>query len=128
VALVAVVVDPGRHLSAARIYSTPFHLTITLDTSHNYALWETLAIARTSTILDSVVGVDIWVYKSECLLSPGLFALVKAIPAMQQLDTIHLSRMHLADQYLHCILSSPPLTHLILETAKIMDPSCPETP
>ena len=52
----------------------------------------------------------------EYLFSPTLFTLVKALPAMQQLHTMHLSGLFLAETNLYCILSSPHLTHLMLRS------------
>ena len=100
-----------------------------LDRSLSDAFQKALAVTRTSTILDSVVTVNIgkttvWgqfesVHKILYLFSPTLFTLVKAIPAMRQLHTVHLWRISLARTYLCCILSSPYLTHLILDDVRM---------
>jgi len=100
------------------------------DSSPSYALQKALAITRTSTILDSVVEVDIGkckeilrdprrVYRIPYLLSPAIFTLVKAIPVMRRLHTIHLARMTLSRTELFTILSSPHLVHLILDSVQI---------
>jgi len=100
-----------------------------LDGSRSDTLQKALAVTRISTILDSVVEVNIgegimcrdfrWVHKIPYLLSPTLFTLVKAIPAMRQLHTIRLSRIFLARAHLCCILSSPYLTHLVLDAVQM---------
>jgi len=106
-----------------------YKVTIELDGSLSDAVQKALAITRTSTILDSVVTVNIgkrtiwWkfrpVHKILYLFSPTLFTLVKAIPAMRQLHTVHLWGIFLARTYLCCILSSPYLTHLILDAVRM---------
>ena len=53
------------------------------------------------------------------LFSPVLFTLVNAIPAMRQLHTIRLSVISLPRTYLYGILSSPYLTHLILDAIQL---------
>ncbi len=93
--------------------------------SPKYALRKALMVTRTSTILDSVVEVNIGrtvntykdlrnSYKVPSLLTPTLFTLVNAIPHMRQLHTIHVNNIILSKMYLHTILSSPHLIHLIL--------------
>jgi len=100
------------------------------DISPSYALQKALAITRTSTILDSVVEVDIGKCKEilrdsrriwgiPYLLSPAIFTIVRAIPAMRRLHTIHLARMILSRTELFTILSSPHLIHLILDNVQI---------
>jgi len=96
-----------------------------LDDSRRHALQMALAFTRISTILESMVEVSIgertkWrdfrgIHRIPYLFSPTLFTLVKAIPAMRQLHTIRLSRIFLATAHLRCILSSPYLTHLVLD-------------
>ena len=100
------------------------------DYSPKYALQKALVVTRTSTILDSVVEVNMgdstdsyWdtprSYKVPYLLTPALYILVNAIPAMQHLHTIRLSSIFLSRMYLYTILSSPHLIHLILETVQL---------
>jgi len=106
-----------------------YKVTITLDGSRSDALQKALAVTRISTILHSVVEVDIgegrmcqdfrWVHKIPYLFSPTLFTLVKAIPTMRQLHTLRLSRIFLAQAHLCCILSSPYLTHLVLDAVQM---------
>lgn len=99
-----------------------YRVTITLNSS--YAFRKALAITRNSPTLDSAVEVKIrdWgrrVFKIKHLFSPTLYTLFKNIPAMRQLQTIHVANIFLARTYLHCILSSPHLTHLILDTIEM---------
>jgi len=100
------------------------------DSSPSYALQKALAITRTSTILDSVIEVDIGKCKETLrdprriwgisyLLSPAIFTIIRAIPAMRRLHTIHLARMTLSRTELFTILSSPHLIHLILDSVQI---------
>jgi hypothetical protein len=101
-----------------------------LDGPPRYALQKALAVSRTSTILDSVVEVNVGkckniprhsrcVFKIPYLLSPALFTLVKAIPGMQRLHTIRLDHIILSRAHLYTILSSPHLIHLTLDTVQI---------
>jgi hypothetical protein len=104
-----------------------FRVTIMHDISPTYALQKALAITRNSNILDSVVEVNI--RKSKYIsrrmsgipffLSPSIFILVKAIPAMRKLHTIHFTHMILSRADLYTVLSSPYLIHLILDTVQI---------
>lgn len=109
-----------------------FKVTVMLYDSPSYTLRKALAITRTSTILDSVVEINInttkndsvewdnWeVVKIPRLLSPALYTLVNAIPAMRQLRTIHMSKMAPSRTNLYTILSSPYLVHLTLEAVQI---------
>ena len=100
------------------------------DDSPKYALRKAVVVTRTSTILDSLVEVNIGKstnpyrdilrsYKVPYLLTPALYTLVNAIPAMQHLHTIRLSNIFLSTVYLYTILSSPYLIHLILETVQL---------
>jgi hypothetical protein len=102
-----------------------FKVTIKHDDSPKYALRRALVVTRTSTILDSVVEVNIGMatdayrgylssHKVPYLLTPTVFTLVNAIPAMRQLHTIRLNNIILSKMYLHTILSAPYPTHLIL--------------
>lgn len=100
-----------------------------LDGSRRHAFQKALMVARTSTILDSVVEVDIrernisqnfrWVHKIPYLFSPALFTLINAVPAMRQLHTIRLSVIFLPRTCLYGILSSPYLIHLILDAIQM---------
>jgi len=107
-------------------------VTIMRDISPSYALQRVLAVTRTLSLLDSVVEVNInlgksryvptdpWrAFKMSSLVFPAISTLVKAVPTMRQLHTIHLSRIFLARTHLCYILSSPHLTHLILETIQM---------
>ena len=107
-----------------------FKVTIMRDDSPKYALRKALVVTRTSTILDSVAEVNIGAstdsywdiarsYKLPYLLTPALYTLVNAIPAMQHLHTIRLSNIFLSRVYLYTILSSPHLIHLILDTVQL---------
>jgi len=100
-----------------------YKVTILLGESRNNALQKALTITRTPTILDSVVTVNITAsrprHKTQYLSSPTLFTLFKAIPAMPQLRTVHLLGIFLEETYLCCILSSPCLTHLILDVVQM---------
>ena len=98
--------------------------------SPKYALRKALVVTRSSTILDSVVEVNIGrttnaykdlrrSYKVPYLLTPALFTLVNAVPAMQQLHSIHLNNLILSRMYLYTILSSPYLIHLILRAVQM---------
>ena len=92
-------------------------VTIMLDASGSHR--KALAITRTASFLDSVVELRIgeWarqLFQVQYIFSPALFTLVKALPAMRQLHTLQLFLIFLPETYLHCILSSPHLTHLIL--------------
>ena len=94
-----------------------FKVTIMLGASRSHK--KALAITRIATFLDSVIELNIGerarpLFQVQYLFSPTLFTLVKALPAMRQLHTMHLSSIFLPETYLHCILSSPHLTHLIL--------------
>ena len=100
------------------------------DIPHIYALQKTLAIARTSAALDSVVEVTIgenrrartgprMVSDIPFLLHPAILVLVNAIPAMRQLHTVHLDHVVLPRVYLYTILSSPHLIHLTLHAVKM---------
>ena len=95
-----------------------------------YALQKALAVTRTPALLDSVVEIYIGkdkafyggaqiIYKTPYLLFPAITTLVKAIPAMQKLHTIHLTRMVASRTGLYSILSSPYLIHLILDRVQI---------
>jgi len=107
-----------------------FKVTIKSSESPKYALQKALVVTRNSTILDSVVEIDIgkstynpngflWPRKFPYLLTPTLYTLVNAIPAMRQLHTIQLKDLILSRMYLHTILSSPSLIHLILDTVQL---------
>ena len=107
-----------------------FKVTITHHDSPKYALWKALVVTRTSTILDSVVEVNIGestnpygdilkTYKVPYLLTPALYTLVNAIPAMRHLHTIRLNSIFLSRIYLYTILSSPHLVHLILDSVQL---------
>lgn len=103
-----------------------YKVTIMLGASHSHALREALAITSTSTILDSVVELNIGEralcrhrYKIRYLFSPTLYTLAKAIPTMSRLHILHLSVIFLARTYLYYILSSPYLTHLILDAIQM---------
>jgi hypothetical protein len=107
-----------------------FKVTIKRNESPTYALRKALVVTRTSTILDSVVQVNIGkstaLYteflgprKVPYLLTPAIFTLVKAIPAMRQLHTIQLSNMILSRMYLHTILAAPYPMHLILTAVQL---------
>ena len=96
--------------------------------SQFHALQKALAITRTSTILDSVVEVDIGKCKEPLRDSrriwgithlPAIFTIVRATPAMRRLHTIHLTHMILSRTELFTILSSPHLVHLILGGVQI---------
>ena len=100
------------------------------DDSPMHALRKALAVTRTSTILDSVVEVNIGrtrnpilgiprSYKAPYLFSLALFTLVSAIPPMQHLHTIRLSSVSLSRMYLYIILSSPHLIHLVLNSVQL---------
>ena len=100
------------------------------DDSPKYALRKALVVTRTSTILDSVVRVNIGEttnpyrdisksYKVPFLLTPALYTLVNAIPAMRHLHTIRLSSIFISRMYLYTILSSPYLIHLVLDTVQL---------
>jgi hypothetical protein len=100
------------------------------DHSPKYALQKALVVTRTPTILGSVVEVNIGKstdpdkyvrgrYKVPYLLTPTLFTLVNAIPAMRQLHTIQLNSIILSRMYLYTILSSPCLIHLILNNVRL---------
>ena len=94
-----------------------FKVTIMLDASHSHR--KVLAITRIATFLDSMVELKIgerarYLFQVQYIFSPALFAVFRALPAMRQLHTIHLSAIFLAETYLSCILSSPNLIHLIL--------------
>jgi len=92
-----------------------------------YALQRALAITRTSTLLDSVVELDIGkrkrdprrIWKSNHFLFPVIFTIVRAIPAMRRLHNIHLSFIILSRTELFTILSSPHLIHLTLHSVQI---------
>ena len=107
-----------------------FKVTIMRDDSPMYALQKALVVTRTSTILNSVVEVNIGrstdrcndflrSYKVPFLLTPAFNTLVNAIPAMQHLHTIRLSDIFLSSMYIYTILSSPHLVHLILTTVQL---------
>ena len=104
-----------------------FKVTIMRDDFPKYALRKALIVTRTSTILDSVAQVNIGrrtqSYGDSCkfpyLLTPALYMLVNAIPAMQQLHTIRLSSIFISRMYLYTILSSPYLIHLILDSVQL---------
>ena len=98
--------------------------------SPKYALRKALVVTRTSTILDSVAEVSIGrtinaykdsrsPYKVPYLLAPTLSTLVKAIPAMRHLHSIHLNNIILSRKYLYAILSSPCLIHLTLRAVQM---------
>ena len=100
------------------------------DDSPMHALRKALAVTRTSTILDSVVEVNIGrnrnpfagiprSYKAPYLFTFALFTLVSAIPPMQHLHTIRLSSISLSRMYLYIILSSPYLIHLVLDYVQL---------
>ena len=99
-----------------------FNVTMELGASRNHR--KALAITHIATFLDSVVELNIGertphLFQVQYLFSPALFTLVKALPAMRQLHTMCLSSIFLPETYLHCILSSPHLTHLILLAMKM---------
>ena len=99
-----------------------FKVTVILDAPHSHR--KALAITRFATVHDSVVELKIGerarhLFRVQYLFSPALFTLVKALPAMRQLHTLQLSSIFLPETYLHCILSSPHLTHLILCAIKM---------
>ena len=106
-----------------------FTITIVLGDSSNYALWRALAITRASTIRDSVEKLNIgqmtswwssrWIDQFPIILSPTLFTLTRAVPAMRQLHTVQLSQILLSRTFLYCILSSSHLTYLILEAVHL---------
>jgi len=107
-----------------------FKVTIKRDDSPKYALQKALVVTRTSTILNSVVEVNIGhshypykdflgPYKVPQLLAPTIFTLVNAIPTMQQLHTIQLNSIILSRIHLHIILSAPYPVHLILTTVQL---------
>ena len=107
-----------------------FKVTIMHDDSPKYALRKALVVTRNSSIHDSVVEINIEKsidnyrdikrsYKVPYLLSPTLLTLVNAIPAMRQLHTIQLNNIILSRMYLHTILASPCLIHLILKTVQL---------
>ena len=107
-----------------------FKVTIMRDDSPKYALQKVLVVTRTSTILNSVVEVNIGrstnsyddfigSYKVPFLLTPALYTLVNAISAMQHLHTIRLRKIFISRKYLYTILSSPYLIHLILDTVRL---------
>jgi hypothetical protein len=107
-----------------------FKVTIKRDYSPKYALRKALVVTRTSAILDSVVEVNIGKstkphrdflgsFKFPYLLTPTLYTLVNAIPSMRQLHTIQLNNIILSRTYLHTILSTPYLIHLILGTVQL---------
>ena len=94
-----------------------FNVTITLGSSRSHK--KALAIARIATFLDSVVELEIgekprYLFQFQYLFSSTLFTLLRALPAMRQLHTMHLSSIFLLETDLYCILSSPHLTHLRL--------------
>ena len=107
-------------------------VTIMGNDSPTYALQKALVITRTPALLDSVVEIYMGentmshldargqiIYKTHYLLLPAITILVKAIPAMQQLHTVHLVRMSVSRMELYSILSSPCLIHLILDRVQI---------
>jgi hypothetical protein len=107
-----------------------FKVTIMRDYSPKYALRKALVVTRTSTILDSVVEVNIGkstdavkdflgTYKVPNLLTPALFTLVNALPAMRQLHTIQLNSIILSRAYFCAILSTPYPIHLILDNVRL---------
>jgi len=100
------------------------------DNSPKYALRKALVVTRTSTILDSVVEIDIGKrtdafkgltapFNFPYLLTPSLYTLINAIPAMRQLRTVQLNNITLSRMYLRTILSSPHLIQLILNTVPL---------
>ena len=103
-----------------------FTITIALDDSSIHAVRKALAITRTSSILDSVEKFNIgqmkmkwgsrWRAQFPIIFSPTLFTLTKAIPAMRHLHTVRLFQTFLPRTYFYCILSSPHITYLILES------------
>ena len=117
-----------------RIFLRPlikFKVTIKGDDSPKYALRKALVVTRTSTILDSVVEVDIGkitkhyrnnlgLYKVPYLLTPTLYTLDNAIPEMQQLHTIQLNNIIPSRTYIYTILSSPYLIHLNLYIVQLL--------
>jgi len=95
---------------------------------HTYAPQKTLAIAQTPAVLDSVVEVRIgkrkstssrWVSDIKFHPYSVVLTLVKVIPAMPQLHTVHLDHVILPRVYLYTILSSPHLVHLSLDTVQM---------
>ena len=99
-----------------------FNVTITLGSSRSHR--KALAIARIATFVDSVVELNIgertrYLFQFQYLLSPALFTIVKALPAMRQLHTMQLSSIFLAETHLYCILSSLYLTHLMLHSIQM---------
>jgi len=107
-----------------------FKVTIMRNSSPSYALQKALAVTRTPALLESVVEINIGkntnfyrdartIRKTPYLLYPAIITLVMAIPAMQQLHTVHLTHMDLSRMELYSILSSPYLIYLILEAVQI---------
>jgi hypothetical protein len=107
-----------------------FKVTILRDDSPKDALRKTLAVTCTSTILDSVVAVNIGrstdaykdslgSYKIPHRLIPAFNTLANALPAMPRLHTIQLNSIILSRTYLHTILSTPYPIHLILDTVQL---------
>ena len=62
------------------------------------------------------------------IFSPTLFILTRAIPAMQHLHTVRLFQTFIPRTYFYCILSSPHITHLILENIYPPEPSTSPPP
>jgi hypothetical protein len=100
------------------------------DYSPKYALRKALVVTRTSIILDSVVEVNIGKSTDAVkgslgtdnvpyLLTPALFMLVNALPAMRQLHTIQLNSIILSRTHLCAILSTPYPIHLILNNVRL---------
>jgi hypothetical protein len=107
-----------------------FKVTILRDDSPKNALRKALAVTCTSTILDSVVEVNIGKstdaykdylgsYKIPHRLIPAFNTLANALPAMSRLHTIQLNSIILSRTYLHTILSAPYPIHLILDTVQL---------
>jgi len=80
------------------------------DISPKYALRKALVVTRTSTILDSVVEIDIGKntdafkgfaapFNFPYLLTPSLYTLINAIPAMRQLHTVQLNTIKNVSPY-----------------------------
>jgi hypothetical protein len=100
------------------------------DYSPKYALRKALVVTRTSTIHGSVVEVNIGksadtakdflgIYPVPFLLTPALFTLLNALPAMRRLHTIQLNSIILSRAYLCAILSTPYPIHLILNHVRL---------
>jgi hypothetical protein len=105
-------------------------VTIMSDDSPKDVLRKSLGITLTPSLLGSAVELKIErrkviaeypqrIYNIPFFVSSAVFPLLMSIPAMPQLKTIHLSRIFIPKAYLHAILLSPHLTHLILEAVQV---------